>query len=679
LAVIHLVEAAELRKRRRQLAALPTPAAVPGDDKPDVATVAGALVDEATLAGVAREMQINGVQVVDLVPGDLPVDRALRLLRRIEPQKMGEDPFYAPGGAHEAVAVHRSVAERMSASVAFDGPHELPLKGAAAAVDAESETAWNPQADGPDGPPDLGPEGEAQGDSGRRAMDGPLNRYRMVRHTVTAQRHAPTKMSVRVAPGLKSGPWSPEDRWQELEATTAFAWPYGSLPPILVGMETAHLLAMTAGLAIAPVGAVAALATWCAQPLLVFAGGGSGGGNGRGKDNASRLGQQPGSGGPGSLEPPGTVRASLLRLPEVWAANLRTVLAGRTATKARTEERHAHPPPRLPDHHTLFEPRRDTCAWCGSASLRPRLDVTDLLQHKPGTFHLDECDDCGHIFQNPALTIEGLDHYYEDAYEGIGEELAETSFAALEPIYRSRVETLARYAEPKAWLDVGTGHAHFVLAARRRWPDATFDGLDMSETVDEAQRRGRIDTAYKGWFPDMVEGEGLPRTYDVVTMHHYIEHTREPRRELAAAAEVLEPGGHLMIEMPDPATPWSRRLGRYWWQWGQPQHQHFVPCEEMVTALEHGGFEVVSVERGAATMGGELFNSVGLLLQSTVRSPHLPWLPPTSATHKAKRLAFYSAALPFMMATKLADELKDAVLRRSDAPGNAYRIVARRT
>jgi SAM-dependent methyltransferase len=389
------------------------------------------------------------------------------------------------------------------------------------------------------------------------------------------------------------------------------------------------------------------------------------------------MGQQAGSGGPGLLTPTGTVRASLLRLPEVWAANLRTVLAGVAATRAKAERWAATPAPRPPDVHTLFEPRRDDCAWCGSAALVPRLDVTDLLQHKPGTFHLDECNDCGHIFQNPALTIEGLDYYYEDAYEGIGEELAETSFAALVPIYRGRVEAMARFAEPRAWLDVGTGHAHFCLAARQRWPDATFDGIDMSETVDEAQRRGRIDTAYRGTFPEMADE--LPRKYDAVSMHHYIEHTREPHRELAAAAKVLQPGGHLMIEMPDPATPWSRWLGRYWWQWGQPQHQHFVPCEEMVAALRSGGFEILSVERGAATMGGELFNSVGLVLQHTVRSPHLPWLPPPSLAHRLGRMALYAAAVPALVVTKVADEAKNAVLRRTDRPGNAYRIVARRT
>ena len=657
LAAAHVIEALDLRKRRQQIPALaPAEAGQRHAGKVELFTARGVEVDEATLAAAGQEMEVGGAQVLDLVPGDLPVDRALRLLRRIKPDQLGSDPYYTPGGAHEAVAVHASVAERMS-------PEDPRIVAA-----------------------------------GNGSGADPRDRDALVRRTFKAQRYAPTATAVRVAPGLRTGPWTPADRWQELEGLTGYAWPYGSMPPILLGIETAHLLAMTAGLLVAPVGAVAALVTWCAQPALVFgagstAAGGSAadGAHGSRATVADATGVEPhGTEGRGAvvdaeangseaglLTPEGTLRASLLRLPEVWAGNVRTIAAGIAATRAKARRWAEQPAPRPPDVHTLFEPRLDACAWCGSTALVPRLDVTDLLQHKPGTFHLDECTDCGHIFQNPALTVEGLDYYYEDAYEGIGEELAEVSFAALMPIYRSRVEAMARFAEPRAWLDVGTGHAHFCLAARQLWPDATFDGIDMSETVEEAQRRGRIDTAYRGTFPEMADE--LPRKYDAVSMHHYIEHTREPHRELEAAAKVLQPGGHLMIEMPDPATPWSKWLGRYWWQWGQPQHQHFVPCEEMEAALRSGGFEVLLVQRGEATMGGELVNSIGLVLQHLVRSPHLPWLPPPSAAHRIERVVLYAAATPALLVAKAADEAKNALLRRTERPGNAYRIVARRT
>src|SRR5690625_7825123 len=70
----------------------------------------------------------------------------------------------------------------------------------------------------------------------------------------------------------------------------------------------------------------------------------------------------------------------------------------------------------------FFEPRRKDCPWCGSDRLVVRLRTTDLLQHKPGRFVLERCGDCDHIFQNPRLNGEGLEFYYRDVYDGLGEE-----------------------------------------------------------------------------------------------------------------------------------------------------------------------------------------------------------------------------------------------------------------
>ena len=613
LAAVHVAEAVVLRQRRRQVTTLPAgsadhPADVAG--KVDITAVAGSRVDTATAAGARRQMDASGVQVLDLVPGDLPADRALRVLRRVEADRLRTDVYYAPGGAHEAVAVDPTVTARM-------GRHD----------------------------------------------EGRLDRGDLVRATLRAQRHAPKTAQVRVAPGLAAIPSSGRDRWRELEELTAYAQPYGALAPVLLAAETVHLAALTAGLFLSPGPALAALATWSAQPPIVFGG----------RRSADRGAANPDG---GAWRPPSLAVAAAMRLPRAWADNLRTVAAGRRETRARLAERRATPMPPAPPAPTLFETRRTTCYWCDSDDLAGRLIIGDLLQHKPGTFHLNECRTCGHIFQNPALTPAGLDHYYQDAYDGLGEELAEVSFAALGSIYRKRVEALARHTEPRAWLDVGTGHAHFLLAARERWPEATFDALDMSDSVTEAARRGRVDTAYRGMFPELAGT--LPRSYDVVSMHHYLEHTRDPKRELAAAAQVVEPGGHLMIEVPDAEAPWARRLGRYWWQWGQPQHQHFMTCDNLVAELGRIGFEVVSVERGPATMGGELFNAVGLVLQHLVRSPHLPWLPVPSRAHRVGRVALYGAAVPAMLVTKIADEVKDAMLGPDDI-GNAYRVVARRT
>jgi SAM-dependent methyltransferase len=594
LAAAHVAEALVLRRRARALRLLPGPAG-PAEDVVIVA-VDGAVVDDATRAAVAGVMQAGALDVVDLVPADLPADRALRLLRRLRPERQRDDPLYTPGGAHEAVAVRAGLAARAGLV------------------------------------PDSG-----------------LDRGDLVRRTVTAQRYSPRRAGTFVAAGLRTAPGGGGDRWRELDELTAFARPHGALAPVLVGLETAHLVVLTTGLALAPGPALAALGAWSAQPGLVFA-------------------------RPSALRAPGVAR-----LPRAWLANAQIVRAGLRATREREPRREP------PDPATLFEPRRDSCPWCGTGDLVARLDTTDLLQHKPGCFHLDECRGCGHVFQNPALSLRGLDHYYDQFYEGEGEEPWEFAFAAMGGAYGRRCDALARHAEPRAWLDVGTGHGHFCLVARQRWPEATFDGLDLSESVTEAARRGWIDTAYRGLFPDLAGG--LPRSYDVVSMHHYLEHTRDPRAELSAAAKALEPGGHLMIEGPDVECAWSRRLGRYWRCWFQPQHQHFVTCANLVAALEETGFDVVAVERGPAGEGMDLASAVTFWVSRTAPDPRSPWRPPPSPPRRARRMAgtarrlvVLAAAVPALVVAAALDTVKDAWLRRpgTTRPGNAYRVVARR-
>src|SRR5437763_9307414 len=124
----------------------------------------------------------------------------------------------------------------------------------------------------------------------------------------------------------------------------------------------------------------------------------------------------------------------------------------------------------------FFEPRRTSCPWCECANLSIRLRTPDLLQRKPGRFTLEQCRTCRHIFQNPRLTPAGLDFYYRDFYDGLGEEQTKAVFntAGQSQSYRGRAEMLKRFTTPRAWLDVGAGHGHFCRLAREIWPDTVF-------------------------------------------------------------------------------------------------------------------------------------------------------------------------------------------------------------
>jgi SAM-dependent methyltransferase len=571
-------------------------------------TAPGVEVDPDILAAVAHEMAGTGAEVIDLVPGDLSMERALRLLRRVDPARLASDPLYFPAGAHEAVALRSTTRDRM-------GLNEDELQA--------------------------------------------TDRGELLRETVRAQRHAPTAAEVRLAPELHVTPQTPEDRWRELEEASASTKTVVALPALLSGLDTLHLVALTVGSVIAPAAGLAALAAWSTKPALVF-------------------GPNPPVGDPvpGLLPHDlGGLGASAVRLPRRWASNVRLLATGWQRRQAAAVQRAADGIPAVPALDELFEEPRGTCPACDTGDLIAVIDTPDLLQSKPGQFHLDRCCECGHVFQNPALSVVGLEYYYRDFYDGPSEELWEAAFAVGARDNGPRFRALGQFTEPQAWLDVGTGHAHFCLAARQEWPDAVFDGLDMGESVEEAGRRGWLDTVYRGMFPDLADG--LPRSYDVVSMFHYLEHTRDPWREIEAAAKVVEPGGYLILEVPDPESPWGRRLGRYWFGWLQPQHQHFLPCENMVAALTGAGFEALSVERGAADMGNDLMLALALALQRVAPSPHAPWLPPASVSTRARRIAAIVAAIPLAVTAVVGDRIKGARLD-PDEPANAYRIVARR-
>ncbi|MEO7194667.1 MAG: class I SAM-dependent methyltransferase [Pseudonocardiaceae bacterium] len=324
----------------------------------------------------------------------------------------------------------------------------------------------------------------------------------------------------------------------------------------------------------------------------------------------------------------------------------------------------------------FFEPRRDSCPWCGSTDLSVRLQTPDLFQNKPGQFTLERCGTCCHIFQNPRLSPAGLDFYYRDFYDGLGQKLAERAFKGEVTSYRGRAEMLRPFTTPNAWLDVGTGYGHFCQFARKVWLETVFDGLDQSASVEEAQRRGWVHHGYRGEFVGLADE--LTGRYDVVSMHHYLEHTREPFDELDTAAKILLPGGYLLIEVPDPEFWAGRVFGRFWMSWSQPQHQHMIPLGNLKDALADRGFSLVAVQREEAKLTPDLMSSLMIALNTLVPDPRLPWLAAApTGWRRFRHITMWAIGMPLFMGAYVLDKQLDRVGRRIHR-SNTYRVLARK-
>jgi SAM-dependent methyltransferase len=323
----------------------------------------------------------------------------------------------------------------------------------------------------------------------------------------------------------------------------------------------------------------------------------------------------------------------------------------------------------------FLEPEATACPWCGSARLATRTRLPDLVQAKPGRFRFDVCRTCGHVFQNPRLSPEGLAFYYRDFYDGLGASTTQQMFAYQTDIYHSRARMVAPHLTPRQWLDVGCGHGHFCHDAKTIWPETAFDGLDFGDGVLAGARRGWLRTGRQGEFAAVAEE--LTGRYDVISMFHYLEHLPDPRAELDVVARVLAPGGHLFIEVPDPTFVLGRALGPLWTPCHTLQHLHLMPLRNLLAALTSRGLIPVHVQRGEAHLPIDLTAATVALARWLGPDPRLPWRP-VSTKISARRYRAVCRTFPPVIKAAYATDRKLAPLFAAAGVGNVYRVLARR-
>lgn len=478
-----------------------------------------------------------------------------------------------------------------------------------------------------------------------KTADDPVS---FVNAAMRLKRHYSKTTDLVVAPGMKSEPADPAKRRAYLQRRFGQMWPMILLAP-WIGYAF-----LAAGLVLFPLYGLIALGAWCLQPLAVFLG--------------------------TPLAPDDLWKCSLLRWVLGPIDRARGVLGHWEAPEGSSgqppmEQLRAEYAALLADGtDVFFEPRRDTCPMCGMNDIAPRISMGDMFQNKPGHFTIDECRSCNHLFQNPRLSLRGLDFYYRDFYEGTQAEEMDWALGASTRHYHDRSQFLTGHITPKRWIDIGTGLGHFCVFAKDEWPDTTFDGLDMAESIEDAERRGWVERGYRGQLLDIASE--LRGKYDVVSMFHYLEHTREPLEELDAAISMLTPGGFLAIELPDPETFFARILGRYWLPWFQPQHQHFLSLGRLTDSLEERGLTIVKVERGEAHARLEFFGAWFQLLHRVAPPVDAPWRDNMSVPARTARALAFTFMVPLAILAGITDTVTSPIVVKTGKGSDAYRVLA---
>lgn len=288
------------------------------------------------------------------------------------------------------------------------------------------------------------------------------------------------------------------------------------------------------------------------------------------------------------------------------------------------------------------------CPFCGAPS-NPELVTRDRNRRcSEEPFEYRRCAACDTLFLgNPP---EDLGRYYPHSYY----DLPDTErLARLAQGERFKFDFVLPWARSGRLVEIGAGQGVFAWQAKQTGFETVAIEMDSRSC---AHLRNVVGVeAIETDDPAAALGDLLPSR--VAVLWHALEHLPCPRGVLAAAATNLEPGGILVIAMPNPESFGLRVLRSRWPHLDAPRHLQLVPQRALAEAGREFGLEPVDLS--TADPGARRWNEFG-------------WrhaLVPVDRRGPARYVAY---------ATGKAVGLLLAPIERSRFRGSAYTIVFRK-
>lgn len=242
-----------------------------------------------------------------------------------------------------------------------------------------------------------------------------------------------------------------------------------------------------------------------------------------------------------------------------------------------------------------------------------------MLRGRPDTeygvpFRLDywDCEGCGLVFADP-VPGDLIPSFYETySTHAVPSEARHEGFWRLMDLLtpsvdgRGAFETRAIPRDARV-LDFGCGSGRFLQTLLDRG-HSQLSGCDFDPKVAAAGMPGI--RFYRG-FEELGDAQ-----FDIITLHHVIEHLEDVPGTLARLRTHLAPGGTIYIRTPNAQSVLRRMFGAAWRGWETPRHLNVLTVAAMQKAAGAAGGAVEALTTSNDMRVGMIVGSLSNALPS---------------------------------------------------------------
>ena len=215
---------------------------------------------------------------------------------------------------------------------------------------------------------------------------------------------------------------------------------------------------------------------------------------------------------------------------------------------------------------------------------------------KKNIYSIIKCKSCGLVTINPFPTKKELKKLYEKEYFETGKQNKGYSnykkginnyfdYVKKEPFIDVRLNNLLKFKNEGNLLDVGCAHGFFMDAAKKKGWDVV--GVNVSSYVcNYGKKNFKLNIINKS-----LEDAKFPsKSFDVVTVWSYLDHSMEPTKLLKECNRILKKGGILALNISNIDSFRAIINGVNWRPIRPPEHLYYYSIDTLNKYLLKTGF-----------------------------------------------------------------------------------------